>query len=155
LSWMWSTSLMGHYIPLTWMTLGADYVLWGMDPAGYHATSILFHAANAVLVFLLARKILALCATDHTRDRNRLLFGAAFAALFFALHPLRVESVVWITERRDTLSLFFYVGSMLAYLRFREAPKWQSAWYWLSLGAFVGALLSKGTSVTVPAVLAL
>jgi protein O-mannosyl-transferase len=156
LRWMWSTFLMGHYVPLTWMTLGADYVLWNMDPAGYHATSLLIHAANAVLVFALARRVLSLASGgDGPGANQRVLLPAAFAALVFAVHPLRVESVAWITERRDTLSLFFYLSSALAYLRHCEAPSWRARWYWLSLGAFLCALLSKGTSVTLPAVLAL
>lgn len=165
LAWMWSTFLMGHYIPLTWMTLGLDYVLWGMNPTGYHVTSVLLHAANAVLVFFLARRLLALAL--RRADDTLLIAPAAFAALFFALHPLRVESVAWITERRDTLSLVFYLTSVLAYLRFANRPEGfavgsfgdprqqRSRWYWSSLVAFGCALLSKGTSVTLPAVLAL
>jgi Tfp pilus assembly protein PilF len=156
LSWMWSTFLAGHYIPLTWMTLGADYLLWGMNPMGYHATSVLIHVANAVLLFFVARRLLALSTHSEPRDSaSDLALPAAFAALFFSLHPLRVESVAWITERRDTLSLFFYLVSVLAYLRFRDAPSFRSRWYWTALGAFACALLSKGTAVTLPAVLVL
>src|SRR6185503_628584 len=59
LRWMWTTFHMGHYVPLSWMTLGADYSLWGMNPAGYHLTSLLFHVANAVVVYFLARSLLA------------------------------------------------------------------------------------------------
>src|SRR5512144_805294 len=62
LRWMWTTTLMGHYIPLSWMTLGLDYVVWGMNPAGYHATSVLLHAANAVALYFLARRLFALAA---------------------------------------------------------------------------------------------
>src|SRR5215467_191970 len=153
LAWMWSTFLMGHYVPLTWMTLGLDYVLWGMNPAGYHATNVLLHAANAVLVFFLARRLVSLAV--GRADDSVLVAPAAFAALFFALHPLRVESVAWITERRDTLSLLFYLSAVLPFLRFCDATEHRSRWYWTSLGAFVCALLSKGTSVTLPAVLAL
>jgi protein O-mannosyl-transferase len=149
LRWMWSTFLMGHYVPLTWMTLGLDYVLWGMNPAGYHATSVLLHAANAVLVFFLARRLLGLTTRAPSTE------AAAFAALFFALHPLRIESVAWVTERRDTLSLLFYLTSVLAYLRFRDTPDRLSPWYWIALAAFAAALLSKGTSVTLPALLVL
>jgi tetratricopeptide (TPR) repeat protein len=155
LGWMWSTFLAGHYIPLTWMTLGADYVLWGMNPMGYHVTSVLIHAANAVLVFFVARRLIAHATKSESPNGSSDLIGqAAFAALFFSLHPLRVESVAWITERRDTLSLFFYLASVLAYLRFRDAPSWRSRGYWTALGAFVCALLSKGTAVTLPIVLA-
>lgn len=141
LRWMWTTTLLGHYVPLSWMTLGADYALWGMSPRGYHLTNLVIHAVNAVLVFLLARRILG-------RD-----VAAAFAALFFSVHPLRVESVAWITERRDVVSLFFCLLSVLAYLRATSAATLTRPLYGLSILAFVAALLSKGTSVSVPAVL--
>jgi len=149
LRWMWSTFHMGHYIPLSWMTLGLDYLVWGMNPAGYHVTSVLLHALNAVLVYFVAQRLFALTSTSER------ILPAAFAALFFAVHPLRVESVAWITERRDALSLAFYLASLLAYLRFANSSEKQSGWYWASLAAFAGALLSKGTSVTLPAVLLL
>ena len=134
------------------MTLGLDYELWGMNPRGYHATNLLLHAVNAVLVYRLACRLLAASLPALARSPRLLLQAAALAALLFAVHPLRAESVAWVTERRDVLSLFFYLVSVLAYLRSTE-PTTQSRWYALSLVAFVCALLSKGTSVTVPAVL--
>jgi len=152
LHWMWTTTLLGHYVPLSWMTLGLDYVLWGMDPRGYHVTSLLIHAANAVLVFFLARRIIAL-AGDTPASRADL--AAAFAALAFSLHPLRVESVAWITERRDVLSLFFGLITLLLYLRAIRDRTSRPRWYILSLAAFACAVLSKATIVTVPAVLAI
>jgi protein O-mannosyl-transferase len=141
LRWMWTTTLLGHYVPLSWMTLGVDFTLWGMSPRGYHLTNLLIHAANAVLVFLLARRILG---AD---------FAAAFAALFFSVHPLRVESVAWITERRDGVSLFFCLLTLLAYLRATSGDILRRGLYALSILGFIAALLSKGTSVSVPAVL--
>ena len=86
LRWMWTTFHLGHYVPLTWMTLGLDYVVWGMNPAGYHLTNVLLHMVNAVLVYFLARRLLS---------GGRL--PAVFSALLFAIHPLRVESVAWVT----------------------------------------------------------
>lgn len=151
LAWMWSTFLLGHFVPLSWMTLGLDYELWGMDAAGYHATSVVIHAANAALVFLLARRLFGLAApSTETRARD---WAAAFSALVFALHPLRVESVVWITERRDTLSLFFYLTTVLVWLRAVSVERNRGRFYWLSVGLFLCALLSKATAMTVPAVL--
>jgi len=159
LAWMWTTFHMGHYIPLSWMTLGLDYVLWGMNPAGYHATSIALHAANAVVLYFLARRLFALAAygpaAETPATSDSFAVPAALAALLFALHPLRVESVVWITERRDTLSLLFYQLSVLAYLRSCESPARWSRWYALALAAFVCALLSKATAMTLPALVAL
>jgi hypothetical protein len=151
LRWMWTTFHLGHYVPLSWMTLGLDYVLWGMNPLGYHLTNIVLHVANAVLVYVLARRILQLSGAAPSEDRERSL--AAFAALVFALHPLRVESVAWVTERRDVLSGFFYLSTVLLYLRAATQPARFVRWYVLALLSFVCALLSKATSVTVPVVL--
>ena len=154
LRWMWTTFLLGHYVPLSWMTLGLDYVVWGMNPAGYHLTSLLLHCADAVLVYFLARRILRLTGVvAPTADGMSLAIPAAFAALLFAVHPLRVESVVWITERRDVLSGLFYLSSLLFYLRYVERTTAKRLWYWLALGMFVAALLSKGSAVTLPPVL--
>ena len=154
LQWMWTTTLLGHYVPISWMSLGLDYALWGMDPRGYHVTNIVTHAANAVLVFFLARRIFSL--TDDSQSSARQTdLAAAFAALVFSLHPLRVESVAWITERRDVLSLFFGLATVLLYLRSVEDSNQARRWYGLSLLAFLCAVLSKATTVTVPAVLAI
>lgn len=152
LQWMWTTFHMGHYVPISWMTLGLDYVLWGMNPAGYHLVSLLLHSANAVLLYFLARRLLRLSGVASDSGSVGLTVSSAFAALFFAIHPLRVESVAWVTERRDVLSLFFYLSSILFYLRAVERSD-RRRWYVLSAGTFVLALLSKGTSVTLPAVL--
>jgi tetratricopeptide (TPR) repeat protein len=152
LRWMWTSFHMGHYVPLTWMTLGLDYVLWGMNPAGYHLQNLLLHCANAVLVYLLARRLFETSdPTGTTGDESRIVFAAAIAALLFALHPLRVESVAWITERRDMLSLLFCLTSVLLWLRHvRGAGR---RWYVLSLATFACALLSKATAVSLPAIL--
>jgi tetratricopeptide (TPR) repeat protein len=154
LRWMWTTTLMGHYIPLSWMTLGLDYVLWGMNPAGYHLTNVVLHAANAVLLFFIARRLLR--ASDEEAfagEPRRLTLAAATAALFFALHPLRVESVAWVTERRDVLSCLFFFASVLAYLRATDSAQRRGEWYWAAVGLFVCSVLSKATSMTLPAVL--
>ncbi len=144
LKWMWTTFHLGHYVPLSWMTLGLDYTVWGMRPRGYHLTNVLLHAANASLVFALARRLL--------RGSDGIM-AAAFAALFFAIHPLRVESVAWVTERRDMLSLLFALASILTYLRSTDAKFVR--WYWMSVLLFACGLLSKATVMTVPAVLLL
>src|SRR5438445_3237916 len=104
LRWMWTTFHIGHYAPLTWMTLGLDYLLWGMNPLGYHLTSLLLHAANAVVFYVLARRILTLARPGLAYCGHALAASAGSAALVFAIHPLRVESVAWVTERRAVLS---------------------------------------------------
>src|SRR5437016_4869441 len=117
LRWMWTTFHMGHYIPLTWMTLGLDYLLWGMNPVGYHLTNLLLHAANAAVFFFIVRRILTLALPSPSERGHALAVSAGFAALVFAIHPLRVESVAWVTERRDVLSGLFYLVTILVYLR--------------------------------------
>src|SRR3989449_3447697 len=154
LRWMWTTSHIGHYAPLTWMTFGLDYLLWGMNPVGYHLTNLLLHAANAAVFYLVARRILG-SALPGPRERGNvgLAASAAFAALLFAIHPLRVESVAWATERRDVLSGLFYLLTLLVYLRAGEQGERGRSGYWASVGLFVCALLSKSMAVSLPVVL--
>src|SRR5438309_1670620 len=152
LSWMWTTH-MGHYIPLTWMTFGLDYLLWGMNPVGYHLTSLLLHAANAVVFFFIARRLLTLALPSPSKRGHALAVSAGFAALVFAIHPLRVESVAWVTERRDVLSGLFFLLTILVYLRACERPELGRWWYGLSVALFGCALLSKSMAVSLPVVL--
>jgi Tfp pilus assembly protein PilF len=145
---------MGHYIPLTWMTFGLDYLLWGMQPRGYHLTNLVLHAANGVVFYFVGRRILGLALPrSGNPDYPRLALSAAFAALLFSLHPLRVESVAWATERRDVLSGFFYLGTLLAYLRACERQERRRWWYAGSVALFICALLSKSMAVSLPVVL--
>ena len=112
--WMFSTTLMGHYIPITWLSFGLDYTLWGINPFGYHLTNNLIHAANTAVFYLIALRLLGKASTLRG---GTLRAAAAMAALFFALHPLRAESVAWVTERRDVLSGLFFLLTVLLYLR--------------------------------------
>lgn len=158
LKWMFTTLYIGHYMPLTWVTLGLDYVVWGMDPFGYHLTNLLLHAASAVVFFFIAVRLLALAMPALSADRPGLRLAAAAAALLFSLHPLRVESVAWASERRDVLCSFFYLLAVLAYLRAAEAraaPRPARLWYAATLVAGAAALLSKSMAVSLPVVLVL
>ena len=153
LAWMFSTVHMGHYIPLTWVTFGVDYLLWGMDPRGYHLTNVLIHAAAAIVFFHLAARILRLASPGSTISAIQL--SALASTLLFAIHPLRVESVAWVTERRDVLSGFFFLAAVLSYVRACEAAGSQSRRPRLvvPLVLFAFALLSKSIAVTLPVVL--
>lgn len=158
LRWMFTTNLMGHYMPLTWVTYGLDYLVWGLNPVGYHLTNVVLHAANTVLVYLLAQRLFRIVWPDAaTTGVDGLRIAAAVAALGFGVHPLRVESVAWITERRDVLSGFFFLLSVLTYVRACEVESRdggrRSTLYWAAVGTFVLALLSKSMAVTLPAVL--
>src|SRR5688572_18465199 len=121
-TWMFTVAWGGHWTPIAWLTLGLDYVLWGMNPLGYHLQSLLWHAATAALFLVVASHLLQRAWPAATPGMLRV--GAGVAALFFALHPLRVESVAWITERRDLVSGFFYlltVGCWLVMVQREEA----------------------------------
>ena len=157
LAWMFTAFHMGHYHPLTWVTVGADYVIWGLNPFGFHLTSLLLHGAAAVTFLHVARRLLG-AALPAGPGGPALRVGAVAAALLFAVHPLRVESVVWLSERRDVLSGLFYLLTVLAYLKAVSARSEGSApsawrWYGASIVLFVAALLSKGLVVSLPAVL--
>lgn len=160
LRWMWTTRLAGHYIPLSWMTLGADFLVSGMNPVGYHRTNLLLHLANALLLFGIALQLFRLPGTGGggpwPEPPSTLVapLAAFAAAAFFALHPLRVESVAWITERRDLLCGLFCLLTVQAYLRYaRQSGQRRRAAYAFALAAFTAALLSKGLAVVLPAAL--
>ncbi|HEU4437872.1 MAG TPA: tetratricopeptide repeat protein, partial [Methylomirabilota bacterium] len=152
LRWMVAANLMGHWIPVSWLTLGADYAIWGMNPFGYHLTNLLWHAASTVLFCLVAARLLGLAMPAAWPVMHGV--GAAVAALFFSIHPLRVESVVWITERRDLTSGFFFLLAVLSYLQAHERPAApRMGWPLVSLVAAALALGSKAIVMGLPLVL--
>jgi hypothetical protein len=152
MQWMWTSHHMGRYIPITWMTLGLDFNVYGMEPFGYHLTSLLWHCANAVVLYFVALSLFRIATSPDSPVYSRLPLAACFTALVFAVHPLRAESVAWVTERRDVVSGFFYLFAILLYLRAQTDPRrWK--YYWASVGSFVIAVLSKEMAVTLPVVL--
>jgi len=156
LEWMFTESHVGHWHPLTWISFAIDFQLFGEDPGAYHRTSMLLHAASAVLVYLLILRLLRLTAMGRSmRSSMALALPAATGALLFALHPLRVESVAWATERRDVLSGFFLLLSVLAWLRMQDEGRPRRAWYAASLALFALSLLSKAWGMTLGLVLLL
>jgi hypothetical protein len=153
LGWMFSVRS-GHYMPLTWLTHGLDYVLWGMHPGGYHLINVLLHGLATVAAYFVALRLFAAAVGTEPLWARR--FAAAIAALLFAVHPLRVESVAWITERRDVLCGVLFVFAVLCYLRAIESAEPRtSRWYWASVALAALALLSKAMAVTLPAILVL
>lgn len=157
LRWMFTTFHMGHYQPLSWVTLAIDYLISravfgdGIRPPVYHVTNTLLHAASIVLVYLLARRLLSRAgAAGMSLD-----LAAAWAALLFGLHPLRVESVAWVTERRDVLSSFLLLLTVLAYVRSVERLSTINRWYLLAILAYAASLLSRAMGVTLPLILLL
>src|SRR5262245_60075590 len=145
--WAFTSVAFGHYMPLTRLTFSLNYVLGGMDARGYHLLNVLLHGANAALLYLVARRLLAAAVeADGPGERSELELSAAAgtAALVFGVHPLRVEPVAWITGRADLLCTAFVLLSTLAYLRAvtgeqaaRRGPML------LCAAGFAAALLSK------------
>ncbi|PYM61474.1 MAG: hypothetical protein DMD79_12745, partial [Candidatus Rokuibacteriota bacterium] len=118
LRWAATAMHLGHYMPLTWLSLALDYVLWGMNPIGYHLSNVVLHSVGVALFYFVAARLLA---KATTLTGTALALATATAALFFAIHPLRVESVAWVTERRDVLCGIFLFVTTLLYLRACEA----------------------------------
>jgi hypothetical protein len=146
--WMAGNTLLGHYVPVTWLSFAIDHELGGLRPAGYHLTNVLLHAVNAGLVYALATQLLGR-ATAWTDQACRV--GALVTALVWSLHPLRVEPVSWATGRRDVLSGFFFLLALLAYLQAAATRGSRRAgWLFGTAGAYGLALGSKAVVMTAP-----
>ena len=139
--WAFSRIHAGHWHPLTWLSHMLDCQLYGLNPSGHHLTNLAFHIANTLLLFLVLKHM------------TGALWRSCFVAALFALHPLHVESVAWVAERKDVLSTFFWMLTMWAYIRYVERPKLHR--YLLALLFFALGLMSKPTLVTLPFVLLL
>jgi hypothetical protein len=126
-----------QYYPLLHTTFWLEHRLWGDDVLGYHLANVLLHAAAACLVVMIVRRLA--------------LPGAWLAGFVFALHPVCVEAVAWISEQKSTLSAVFYLASALLYLSFHDTRR--KATYFLAAGLFILAILSKSVTATLPAVL--
>ena len=137
--WAFTAVHAGYWIPLTWLSYMLDYEVYGLHPGGFHLTNVLLHLLNALLLYLVFRRM--------TGARWR----SAFVAGIFALHPLQVESVAWVTERKDVLSTLFWMLTLLAYLRYAERPR--TTGYFAVLTAFSLGLMAKPMLVTLPFVL--
>jgi tetratricopeptide (TPR) repeat protein len=161
----WCTNEAPEYYPAAYTTFWIEWRLWGMNPAGYHVTNLILHVVESLLIWLVLRKLS--------------IPGAILAALIFAVHPVNVESVAWIAQRRNIMAMLFFLLSILWYLKavmptssVGMAPArshggpWERdtahcpqstahcfSWYWLSLAAFVLAMLGKGSAAVLPALL--
>jgi protein O-mannosyl-transferase len=139
--WALTTSHSPYWHPLTWMSHMLDVTLYGMDPGPHHVTSVIIHTASTVLLFLVFQRM------------TKATGASAFVAAIFAVHPLHVESVAWLAERKDVLSTFFLFVTIGAYVRYVERPGWRR--YVLVIAAYGLALMSKPMVVTLPFVLLL
>jgi protein O-mannosyl-transferase len=155
LRWMLTTTLLGHWSPLAWLTWSLNYLAGGLDPWGYHLGNLLLHSANVALVWIVARRLLAI-ASGASIAAPTIAFGATVAALVWGVHPLHTEAVAWASARRDLLCGLFYLLAVLGYLR-GVAPGGgiERRWWGLSLLAFAAALASKSIAMTLPLTLLL
>ncbi len=153
LHWMFTTVHLSLYRPLAWVSLGLDHLFWGMDPFGYHLTSLVLHVINAVLFYFLALRLFCLATSGSGQAKNLgLRLAAGYAALVFALHPLRVEPVAWASARNDVLSGLFFLCTLLCYLSAATGGK-RGRWLSLAVAFCALSLLSKATAMTLPLVL--
>lgn len=139
--WSFRTLEFSNWHPLTWLSLILDYNLYGNNAGGYHITNLLFHVANTLLLFFLLNRM------------TGALYRSAFVAALFALHPLHVESVAWVSERKDVLSAFFWMLTTWAYVIYSQTPNWKN--YGVVLFLFALGLMAKPMLVTLPFVLLL
>ncbi len=139
--WAFTTNLHDHWHPLTWMSHMLDCQLFGLHPAGPHTINILLHVANTLLIFLVLLRM------------TKAPWKSALVAAFFALHPLHVETVAWVTGRKDLLSTFFMFLTLWVYARYAEQPCLGK--YLLALSMFAMGLLAKSMLVTLPVILIL
>ncbi len=153
----WCTAKADDFWPMTNSALWLEWRLWGMHPAGYHVSNLILHVAEALLIWIILQRLS--------------VPGAFLAAMIFAVHPVNVESVAWIAQRKNTMAMLFFLLSILWYLKDKkwtvDSGQWTedpaphhpsfihhpSSFYWLSLGAFVTAMLGKGSVVILPVVL--
>ena len=154
------------WTPLTLLSHAIDYSIWGLDPRGHHLTNMVIHSLNAVWMFLLSLALLRAYRRDHGNGlsggesagrENAILAGAAASALLFAWHPLRVESVACASSRKDLLSTFLVLPSILLYMRYAARRGMPGSWrpFAGSLLLFLLSLLAKGSVMTVPGLLIL
>jgi Flp pilus assembly protein TadD len=147
IKWAFSTFHSNNWHPLTWLSHMLDCKFYALDPAGPHLTNVAFHVANTVLLFLLLQNV------------TSKIWRSAFVAMLFGLHPMHVESVAWVAERKDVLSTFFFLLTLLAYARYAELAlkkkpvRWGA--YGLALLLFALGLMAKPMLVTLPGILCL
>ena len=139
--WAFTATHAGNWHPLTWLSHMLDCQIYGLNPGGHHVTGLLFHLMNTLLLFVVLKQM------------TGALWRAAFVSALFALHPLHVESVAWVAERKDVVSAFFWLITMWAYVRYVKSPVFSR--YLLVLIFFALGLMAKPMVVTLPFVLLL
>jgi hypothetical protein len=139
--WAFSTRYFDLWTPLVWLSYMLDYQLYGLNAGGYHLTNLILHIMSVLLLFWLFNRM------------THAVWKSAFVAAFFAIHPLRIESVVWIAERKDVLSVFFWMLTLCLYVLYTEKAVVKR--YLLVVCSFILALMSKPMVVTLPFIMIL
>ncbi len=139
--WAFTSTDAANWHPLTWLSHALDYQLFALRPAGHHLDSVLIHALNAVLLFLLLAWV------------TKRVAPSLLVAALFALHPINVESVAWVAERKNVLSTLFFLLAIGAYVRYAQKPGWRR--YLLVAALFAAGLMAKPMVITLPFVLLL
>jgi Flp pilus assembly protein TadD len=139
--WAFTTNAQNNWHPLTWISHMLDVQLWGMNVGMHHLTNLVFHIANTLLLFWVFYRM-----TDSP-------WRSAFVGALFGVHPVHVQSVAWVSERKDVLSAFFWILAMLAYVAYARKPEWKR--YLLVFAALALGLMAKPMLVTLPLILLL
>lgn len=156
LKWMFTTSCDGNYHPLYWLSFGLDYLIWGKNLAGYHLTNILLHIVATLLLYQFIILVL------KKQFQNKKNFGplilqlsAMLGSLFFAIYPLRVEPVAWLSSRADLLCGIFYILTLINYFKMNDIQliAERKKWYVLSILFFLLSALSRAWGITLPVIL--
>ena len=166
LYWMLTSFYQSNWHPLTWLSHAIDHALWGLNPLGHHLTNIIIHGLNTLLIFLLVLQLMMKGKEAHRMPllsempssiSRQALIVAGVTSLLFGLHPLHVESVAWVSERKDLLCAFFFLLSILSYLSYTSSVVKRHQWTWFTtcLLSFILALMSKPMAVTLPLILLL
>ncbi len=160
LRWMFTTSYAGHFQPLTWLSYALDWAIWNREWFGFHLTNVLLHALCTIAFYFLTRRLLSVGRGSEWARSMPAVVSSMFAAAVFAVHPLRVESVAWLAERRDVLAGFFYIVSVGCYLRYVAATDRTTSARGARGIPYAGAvvlcgisLLAKASAITLPVVL--
>jgi hypothetical protein len=171
LRWAFFDFYSANWHPLTWMSHAADYALWGLNPLGHHLTNNILHAANTFLTVILVARLFEVLKTRTAPNEwpsfltdRAILIAAGTTGLLFGIHPLHVESVAWVAERKDLLCALFFLLGILAYVNYADSvnskavpqspfSRFADRRYLVTLGIFVLALLSKPMAVSFPVVL--
>ena len=141
IKWAFTSTDAANWHPLTWLSHALDYQLFALNPAGHHLDSVLIHALNAVLLFLLLEWI------------TKRVGPSLLVAALFAVHPINVESVAWVAERKNVLSTLFFFLAIAAYAWYAQKPGWRR--YLLVAALFAAGLMAKPMVITLPFVLLL